>query len=96
LILHAFGEVDMCEAAEFSAAIDDAAADGYPVLVNLTECRYMDSSGLEVLARAKKRFGTQLRLLVAPNSQIARVLGITQLDHVIPTSYVTELGSLYR
>jgi anti-anti-sigma factor len=90
LMLHVFGEVDLCEAAEFSKAIDDAAADGFPVLVNLTGCRYIDSSGLGVLARASKRFGPQLRLLVALESQLSRVIGITKLDELISTSYVEQ------
>jgi anti-anti-sigma factor len=92
-MLHVFGEVDLCEAAEFSAAIDAVAAAGFPVLVNLTECRYIDSSGLGVLARATKRFGTHLKLLVAANSQIARVIGITQLDRVIATSYAEQAAA---
>lgn len=86
-MLHVFGDVDLCEAEDFATAIDEAAADGDPVLVNLTKCRYMDSSGLSILIRANKRYGTQLRLIIAENSIIARIVRLTSLDGVIPTSF---------
>jgi anti-anti-sigma factor len=86
-MLHVFGDADLCEAEDFAAAIDQAAADGDPVLVNLTKCRYIDSSGLSVLIRASKRYGTQLRLLIAEDSIIARIVRLTSLDGIIPTSF---------
>lgn len=87
-MLHVFGDVDLCEATEFGKAIDEAAADGDSVVVNLTQCRYIDSAGLATLVRAGKRFGTRFSLLVAQKSQAALVLGITEIDTVISTSYV--------
>lgn len=90
-MLHVFGEVALSEASKFAAAMDQAAADGETVSVNLTKCRYIDSSGLTELVRANERFRTQLRLLIGAKSQIRRIFELTKLDSLIPTSYIEQI-----
>jgi anti-anti-sigma factor len=50
------GEVDLMTAPQFEALVDEAILDGgapRPLLVDLEECTFMDSSGLAVLLRAR-------------------------------------------
>jgi len=62
------------------------------VIVNLTKCRYLDSSGLTVLVRQRKRLGGRLRVLVRPASSVSRVLQIAGLDRAL--AVVTELSAV--
>jgi len=91
--VHIFGDVDVLTAPEFEEAIAEAAvvhaASGGAVTINFTRCRYLDSSGLAVLVRARRRLGSYLNVLVKPRSMISRVLNITSLDRVF--NVVTEL-----
>lgn len=92
-VLHVFGDVDVLTAQQFEDAILEAAAEqavsGGSVTVNFTRCRYLDSSGLAVLVRARRRLGSHLSILVTPRTMISRVLHITSLDRVF--NVVTEL-----
>jgi len=59
-VLHIFGDVDCLSAEEFAVAIEEAITVDEMLIVNLTRCRYMDTTGLSTLVRAKKRFGSSL------------------------------------
>jgi len=91
-VLHVFGDVDVTTAPSLASAIDDA-VNGMPsIVVNLTKCRYLDSSGLTVLVRQRKRLGGRLRVLVRPASSVSRVLQIAGLDRAL--AVVTELSAV--
>jgi len=61
-VLTAAGEIDMSNAAAFSAALARGISPGIPLTVDLTAVEYLDSAGLAVLfARAE-----QIRLVVRP------------------------------
>jgi anti-anti-sigma factor len=89
-VLHVFGDVDLTTATLFEEAIGEAAGDG-SLVVNLAKCRYLDTSGLTVLVRERKRLGARLRLLVRPASSVFRVMQVAGLDRVF--TMVTELGT---
>jgi anti-anti-sigma factor len=88
-VLHIFGDVDCLSAEEFAVAIEEAITVDEMLIVNLTRCRYMDTTGLSTLVRAKKRFGSSLMVLVKANTLIERLFRMTGLDGVLPV--VTEL-----
>jgi anti-sigma B factor antagonist len=76
VVLAATGEIDMSNAATFSAALADAredATDG-PLVVDLTRVDYLDSAGLAVLFPHVEH----LRLLAGP--LLAPLLTIVGLD----------------
>jgi anti-sigma B factor antagonist len=78
VVLAAAGEIDMSNAATFSAALTGAreeATDG-PLVVDLTRVVYLDSAGLAVLFPHVEH----LRLLAGP--VLAPVLTIVGLDDV--------------
>jgi len=49
------------------------------IFADLTNCRYMDSTGLAVLVRAKKNFGEKFSVGVEPGSNVERILKLTSL-----------------
>ena len=83
------GEVDMSHEedlrTELSAAVE---ADRSGVVVDLTECEFIDSSGIRALLltrQEKHPDGRSETLAVAASSdQILRILGVMGLDQVIP------------
>lgn len=94
VVLHVFGDVDMSTVGELTQAIDQIALDGDPLLINLSKCRYFDSSGLAALIHARKVLGARLTILVDPKSQIYRVMQIVEFDKLF--TVVTELQPAYR
>jgi anti-sigma B factor antagonist len=66
------------------AAVDDAEGS---IVVDLTECTFVDSSGLELLALASWRLAaTDPRrelIVVSPRSAVRRILDLTGMDHIV-------------
>jgi len=85
VVITVAGEVDLATAPELAAALDEVGADDGPIVVDLTEVGFLDSSGLNVLLQARERLGggTSVRL-VATRPAILRVLAVTGLDEVFP------------
>jgi anti-anti-sigma factor len=71
------GEVDMMSAPQFEALVDEAILDGgvpRPVVVDLDECTFMDSSGLAVLLRTRGRVEGGPVIACSGGAPAARVL----------------------
>ena len=89
-ILRVFGEVDLATSPEFEKSVQSATMHGKPVAIDLSECAYIDSSGLTVLARAAKRYKVPLEVIVAPKSHVARVMEITSFGKILPIHLAGE------
>ena len=83
------GEVDAASAAAVAAALRDLVTNRMTgLVVDLTETRYLDSAGINLLftlgdeLRARQ---LSLKLVVPPASPIARMLRISSLDTLYPT-----------
>ncbi len=85
VVLVVRGDVDLHVADEFEQALRSAAAETpVTVIVDLSEATFLDSMALGVLLGATKRLrpsGGRLRV-VAPGSEVRRILEITHLDRV--------------
>jgi anti-anti-sigma factor len=82
------GEVDMTNAAyvrdELLGAVPN---DVLALVVDLGECRYLDSAAIEVVFDLSRRLGRrrqELRLVVPDGSPLARVLTLTDVGSVAP------------
>ncbi|HEX2468437.1 MAG TPA: STAS domain-containing protein [Solirubrobacterales bacterium] len=56
------------------------------IVVDLTRCTFIDSSGLEVLARASWRLGADRGrelVVVSPRGPVRRILDLTGMDHIL-------------
>ena len=84
-VLAAHGEVDVSTAPQLrQAIIEEASAGPGPLVIDLSDVDFLDSTGLGVLVSGLKRFrtmGTDVILVIASN-RIAKVFEITGLTQV--------------
>ena len=77
------GEVDLATAPEFDRALRALPEESVgSVIVDLTDCSFMDSTGLHLLTRTQhrlRRSGGHVAVVTA-NRSVLRVFGITGLD----------------
>jgi anti-sigma B factor antagonist len=79
------GEVDLATGPEFERALGAVPEDGLEsVIVDLTDCTFMDSTGLHLLTRTQRRFDSAggRVAVVSANRSVLRVFGLTGLDEV--------------
>lgn len=86
-VVSLWGELDLSGGPDLEAALLAAEqSDATRILVDLGELTFIDSSGLEVLARAAARArsnGDRLRI-TSPQDLVSKVLHLTGLDHQLP------------
>lgn len=86
------GELDLSTAPELEGPLEEAIAAGdASVLVDLSECEFIDSTGIALIVRAWQQLdrtaggeGTGRVVLCSYNDQVRRVLEITGLELSIP------------
>ncbi len=83
------GELDLGTAPQLEGPLEEALESGEgPVLIDLSECEFIDSTGIALIVRAWQRLssGENGRALVicTHNDQVRRVLEITGLELSIP------------
>ncbi len=82
-IIHVSGEVDLATVPILERALDSALAASCPIIVDFEAARYIDSTGLHVLLRARRRHHHILAAAaLAPT--LRRVFELTNVDQVIP------------
>ena len=89
-----FGDADIATAPELEASINEVVT-LLPLIVNLSECRFIDTTAISVLIRSYKRLGNSFRIIVTPQSHVERVLKITHLPAImsITTSLEDSLAA---
>jgi anti-anti-sigma factor len=97
-VLAVRGELDLSTAPELQGPLEAALADGEtPVLIDLTECEFIDSTGIAMIVRAWQQLESDEersgRLAVANrNDQVQRVLEISGLNLTIPIHPSRDAG----
>jgi anti-sigma B factor antagonist len=74
------GEIDIANAERLRAVIDEALTTGGDLLVDLSDCRFLDSSGVTEIVRAYRattEAGRTLLVVSPPGTVPARVLALT-------------------
>jgi anti-sigma B factor antagonist len=94
-VVRVAGEVDMSHEDELRAELRAAvAADGKGIVVDLTECEFIDSSGIRalLLSREEQRAdqGPEKLAVAASSDQILRILSVMGIDQVIPIQPTVE------
>jgi anti-anti-sigma factor len=82
-VLHVFGEVDIFSAPDLESAISGSVRIGRLLVLNLLECRYIDSTVIALLMRAQKALGDRLRVVTPETGTVRRVLTLTEVDRVL-------------
>ena len=83
--MHVAGELDLATASKLEDALAELSSSADPVVVNLSECTFLDSAGMRVLLTTAHRLAGEDRSLrvVTADSRILRVLEITAVDTLI-------------
>ena len=89
------GEVDMSHEEELSGELRNAvAAEAKGIVVDLTECEFIDSSGVRALLLSREARnsgdGTEHLAVAAASEQILRILSVMGIDRVIPIRPTVE------
>lgn len=86
------GELDLSTASELEPRLEEAVSDGgASLLIDLTQCEFIDSTGIALIVRAWQRLnraasgdGSGRVVICSGNEQVRRVLEITGLELSIP------------
>jgi anti-anti-sigma factor len=88
-VLHVFGDADIATSPELETSIHEVDS-SLPLIVNLAECRFIDTTAISVLIRTFKRLGDRFRIVVTPQSHVERVLKITHLPSIMSVTASVE------
>ena len=80
------GELDQGTAPELRGALAEALGGGtHGVLVDLSQCGFIDSTGLSLLVEAKRRLADEERpfAVCCPDTEVRRLLELTGIDRAI-------------
>jgi anti-anti-sigma factor len=83
------GELDLGTAPELEGPLEEAIGAEEPLLIDLSECEFIDSTGIAMIVRAWQRLtngdqGSDRIVICSSNEQVRRVLEITGLEVSIP------------
>ena len=83
------GELDLGTAPELEGPLAEAIGASEPLLIDLSECEFIDSTGIAMIVRAWQQLsngdGADGRVVIcSANEQVRRVLEITGLEVSIP------------
>jgi anti-anti-sigma factor len=83
------GELDLGTAPELEGPLAEAVAANEPLLLDLSECEFIDSTGIALIVRTWQSLGDGTPgggrvAICAGNEQVRRVLEITGLEREIP------------
>jgi anti-sigma B factor antagonist len=94
-VVRVVGEVDIAHEEELRRELQQAESQGSDgIVVDLTECEFIDSSGIRALLLSRESQGSEKgseQLAVAASSeQILRILSVMGVDKVIPVRPTLE------
>jgi anti-sigma B factor antagonist len=85
------GELDLGTAPQLEGPLEEAIGANEPLLIDLSECEFIDSTGIAMIVRAWQQLangdgdGSRGRVVIcSANEQVRRVLEITGLEVSIP------------
>jgi anti-sigma B factor antagonist len=74
------GELDLYTAPEFEEALALNGSEPSRVVVDLSECTFIDSTGLGILVKADRHVGRDALLIVATGREVLRAFEVSGLD----------------
>jgi anti-sigma B factor antagonist len=89
------GELDIATSPQVGELLGDAAADEVrPLVIDLVECEFIDSTGLAALLHGAKpaQNGQSHVAIVSPGGDVRRMLELTAIDKTIPVFESLDLA----
>lgn len=83
LVVAPQGELDLSNADQLRDALDEAAATGKPVMLDLGRLGFMDAAGLRIVVDAGRRLGERLTIRPGPPA-VHRLFVLTELEETLP------------
>jgi anti-sigma B factor antagonist len=97
MVVFAVGEIDLATSPTLQEALVEAVESRRNLVVDLSAVSFLDSTGLGVLIRTRKRIAATHKSmsLVGPTGMVGKVLRITGIDQAIPVhpNLDTALGA---
>jgi anti-sigma B factor antagonist len=88
VVAHLSGEIDMTNAAYLrEQLLDSMPNDALALVIDISDCRYLDSAAIEVLFDLSRRLARrrqELRLVMPPDSPLKRVIELTDVATAAP------------
>jgi anti-anti-sigma factor len=82
--LHVFGDVDLGNVRELEAALAIPMEAGRRLVIDLTQCAYIDCSVLTVLVRTYAKMGRRLCIVTGGAGVVTLLLEVTGLGRSLP------------
>lgn len=89
-VLAVQGELDIGSAGEFAEAIELGMHNGAALVVDLSECQYLDSTILNVLIRCANLAPRRIGIVVPSAARIRRIFNIAGLEDALHLSETRE------
>jgi anti-sigma B factor antagonist len=79
------GELDQATAPQLRSVLAEAAGDGGSVLVDLSDCEFIDSTGLSLMVESKRTIdnGERRFAVCCPHQDVRRMLELTGIDKAV-------------
>ncbi len=81
-VVKVIGDIDIFTAPDFIVALEQA-YDSQRIIIDLSGCGYIDSTGISALFRWQQSTQGKLRLVVGQQDKISRILEVTRVDKFI-------------
>jgi anti-anti-sigma factor len=83
------GEFDLASVMRVEADADEVIAEKRPLLLDLSQCTFIDSSALRLVLRIRRNFesadlGTTPMVVVAGDSPVRKMFSVTAIDQSVP------------
>jgi anti-anti-sigma factor len=83
------GELDLGTAPDLEGPLEEAVGSEEPLLIDLSECEFIDSTGIAMIVRAWQRLAngdaaSEQVVICSGSEQVRRMLGVTGLEVSIP------------
>jgi anti-anti-sigma factor len=89
------GEIDLATARAVSSALEPWVRAGGPVIVDVSEVTFMDSTGLHALIKAAKALGEDGCIIIhGAHGLVGTVLQLSQLDERVENMHFIECSVL--
>lgn len=91
------GELDLGTVNTFRAHLDMAAHHGGGIVLDVQDLRYLDSSGINALLNTQRALSLlgQRMAIVGPSKMIRRILGVVNIEELIPVFASVEAALGY-
>ena len=80
VVLSVYSDIDIASVAQFRAALESAIAAEKPIVVDLTACDYLDSTGISTLVSAHN---AKVSIGVVASRQAAKIFDIVGLTSLL-------------